>query len=98
MAAYVGSRLTGLLRDIMVSSRFGTGREYDAYLAAIRIPDLVFQIAAGAAVDSAFIPVYTGYLARNDRAGAQKLINNLFAISVVGLLPLIVIVMLAAPW
>jgi putative peptidoglycan lipid II flippase len=98
MAAYVSSRLTGLLRDIVVSSRFGTGREYDAYLAANRVPDLVFQIAAGAAVASAFIPVYSEYLARNDRAGAQRLINTLFTISVVGLLPLVLIVMLLAPW
>ena len=29
MAAYVGSRLSGLLRDIAVSYRFGTGRELD---------------------------------------------------------------------
>ena len=97
MAAYVSSRFTGLLRDIVVSSRFGTGREYDAYLAANRVPDLVFQIAAGAAVASAFIPVYSEILARHDRVGAQRLVNTLFTISVVGLLPIVLLVMLFAP-
>ncbi|HLZ07054.1 MAG TPA: murein biosynthesis integral membrane protein MurJ, partial [Chloroflexota bacterium] len=98
MGAYVSSRLSGLLRDIVVSYRFGTGREYDAYLAANRVPDLVFQIAAGAAVASAFIPVYTSYLARGDRDGAQRLVNALFTISVVGLLPIVIGVMIFAPW
>jgi putative peptidoglycan lipid II flippase len=98
MAAYVSSRLSGLLRDIAVSYRFGTGRELDAYLAANRVPDLVFQIVAGAAVASAFIPVYSSYLAREDRAGAAEMVDNLFTISVVGLLPIVLVVMLLAPW
>jgi putative peptidoglycan lipid II flippase len=97
MAAYVSSRLSGLLRDIVVSYRFGTGREFDAYLAANRVPDLVFQIAAGAAVASAFIPVYSSYLARGDRDGGQRLVNALFTISVVGLLPIVIAVMIFAP-
>lgn len=97
MAAYVGSRLSGLLRDVAVSYRFGTGRELDAYLAANRVPDLVFQIVAGAAVASAFIPVYSSYLTRDDRRGAAEMVDTLFTISVVGLLPIVLIVMLLAP-
>ncbi len=59
MAAYVSSRITGLLRDVAISYHFGTGPQLDAYNAAIAVPDLIFQVVAGAAVASAFIPVYT---------------------------------------
>jgi putative peptidoglycan lipid II flippase len=98
MGAYIASRFSGLLRDIAVSYRFGTGRELDAYLAANRIPDLIFQIAAGAAVASAFIPVYSTYLSKGDRQEQWKLVSILFTISVVGLLPIVLVVMVAAPW
>lgn len=98
MAAYVSSRLSGLLRDIAVSYRFGTGRELDAYLAANRVPDLVFQVVAGAAVASAFIPVYSSYLNRKDSAGAAEMVDILFTLSVVGLVPIVALVMIFAPW
>jgi putative peptidoglycan lipid II flippase len=93
----VSSRLSGLLREVAISYRFGTGRELDAYLAANRVPDLVFQIVAGAAVASAFIPVYSAYLARDDREGAAAMVDTLFTLAVVALLPLIAVVVLLAP-
>jgi putative peptidoglycan lipid II flippase len=89
MAAVVASRLTGLLRDIAITYRFGTGREMDAYLAAIRVPDLVFQVFAGGAVASAFIPVFAGYLTRRDSAGAWRMVSTLLNLSVIVLVPVI---------
>jgi putative peptidoglycan lipid II flippase len=97
MAAYVASRISGLIRDVAVSYRFGTGRELDAYLAANRVPDLIFQIAAGAAVASAFIPVYSTYLARDERDEQWRLVSTLFTLSTVGLLPLVLLAMVGAP-
>lgn len=97
MVAYVSSRLTGLLRDMAISYRFGTGRELDAYLAAVRVPDLVFQVVAGAAVASAFIPVYATYLKRDDASGGWEMISILYTVSVAALLPIVAIVMLFAP-
>jgi putative peptidoglycan lipid II flippase len=98
MAAVVASRLTGLLRDIAITYQFGTGREMDAYLAAIRVPDLVFQVFAGGAVASAFIPVFTGYLAARDSTGAWRMVSTLLNVSVVVLLPVIlVLIALADP-
>jgi putative peptidoglycan lipid II flippase len=98
MAAYVSSRLTGLLREIVIGYRFGTTRELDAYLAAARVPDLVFQLIAGAAVASAFIPVYSGYLSRGKQREAWDMVSTLFTLTLVVLLPLIALVMVGAPW
>ncbi|HEX5414086.1 MAG TPA: murein biosynthesis integral membrane protein MurJ [Chloroflexota bacterium] len=97
MVAYVASRLTGLLRDIAISYRFGTSPEYGAYVAAMQVPDLVFQVVAGAAVASAFIPVYSRYLADKDPEEGWQLVNSLFSIAVVILVPLILLVMVFTP-
>ena len=97
MSAFVASRATGLLREIAVSYQFGVGREMDAYVAAIKIPDTVFQITAGGAVASAFIPVFTAYLARDERDEAWRMVSTLFNLALVVLLPIIALLMIVAP-
>ena len=47
MAGFVASRLLGLVRNVVVAQQFGAGREYEAFIAALTIPDLVFQVLAG---------------------------------------------------
>jgi putative peptidoglycan lipid II flippase len=96
MAAFVGSRLTGLLRDIVISARFGASAEYEAYLAGNRIPDVLFQVLAGGAVASAFIPVLAGYLERRDSEGAWRLVATLLNLTAFVLAPIIVILILLA--
>jgi len=63
---FAASRLLGLLREIVIGARFGTGADLDAYLAAFRVPDLIFYLVAGGALASAFIPTFTACLARED--------------------------------
>jgi putative peptidoglycan lipid II flippase len=71
--AYILSNLTGLGQRIIVTSRFGTSVEYDAFNAAFRIPDLLFNLLAGGALASAFIPTFTTRLSRNQQALAWRL-------------------------
>jgi putative peptidoglycan lipid II flippase len=59
MILFVLSRATGLLREMIIGAQFGTSAELDAYLAAFRIPDLLFQLVAGGALGSAFIPTFS---------------------------------------
>jgi len=73
MVLFVTSRALGLVREMIIGARFGTSAELDAYLAAFRLPDLLFQLIAGGALGSAFIPTFASYLAREDRAGAWRL-------------------------
>src|SRR5687768_13671777 len=77
MASFVGSRLLGLIRDIAIGQTFGTSADLDAYLAAFRVPDTLFQILAGAAMGSAFIPVFAGYLARHEESEGWLLANSI---------------------
>jgi putative peptidoglycan lipid II flippase len=72
---FIFSRVAGLAREVIIGARFGTSAELDAYLAAFRVPDLLFQLIAGGALGSAFIPVFTGYLTKRDLRGAWRLFS-----------------------
>ena len=73
MLAFILSQLTGLIRGILVARTFGASAELDAFLAANQVSETLFNLIAGGALGSAFIPTFTGLLARQDRAEAWRL-------------------------
>lgn len=98
MAGFVASRLLGLVRNVVIAQQFGTGREYEAFVAALTVPDLVFQILAGGAVGSAFIPVFKGYFAREDEEGAWRLTSQVMSLALLATVPTsLVLALLARP-
>jgi len=76
MLFFVLSRLMGLAREVIIGARFGTTAEYDAYLAAFRVPDLLFQLVAGGSLGSAFIPTFAAYWAKAKQAEAWLLFSR----------------------
>jgi putative peptidoglycan lipid II flippase len=98
LAGFLVSRLLGLVRNAVLLSYFGTSREYDAFLSAIAIPDLVFQVLAGGAVGSAFIPVFKRYVSRHEEAEAWRLVNTVLAVAAIGVgIAAVALVFLARP-
>ena len=81
--AYIASRLLGLLREVILGYRFGTSSEYDAYVSAFRVPDLLFMVVMAGAFGAAFIPVFGGFLARGDEERAWKLASAVITLSAV---------------
>ena len=104
-AGFLASRLLGLLRTVVIAHQFGTSPSLDAYFVAFRIPDLIFQLLAGATLGSAFIPTFARVLANRSEHEAWRLaasvLNLLFAATLVfaliGLLLAPVLVPLTAP-
>ena len=92
------AEFAGLAREILVGARFGTTATLDAYLAAFRVPDLLFQLMAGGALGSAFIPVFTGCLTRRDLVGAWKLFSAVTNLVLIVMTIAAVTAVLAAPW
>ena len=82
--AFVFGRLLGFLRDILIARQFGTGFAMDAYVAAFRIPDLIFSVVMAGAFGSAFIPVFAGFLARGQTRKAWRLASNVLTLMVEG--------------
>ena len=73
MAAMLVSQLAGLLANSLIGSTFGTGMESEAYFAGNRYAEILFNLMAGGALGSAFIPTFTGLLTESKRAGAWRL-------------------------
>lgn len=70
------SRALGLIRDRLLSSTFGAGEVLDAYYAAFRLPDLVFNTLILGALSAAFIPVFL-QLWHQDKAKAWQITNSI---------------------
>jgi putative peptidoglycan lipid II flippase len=77
MFAFALSNAVGLVRQILISDIFGTDLAIDAFYAASTYPDLIFNLVAGGALASAFIPTFTGFLAKDDRKTAWKLASSI---------------------
>ena len=77
MFAFVLSNLVGLVRQMLISDAFGTDRAIDAFYIAIAFPDLIFSLVAGGALSSAFIPMFTSFLAREEREAAWRLASSI---------------------
>jgi putative peptidoglycan lipid II flippase len=67
-AGFVLGRLSGLLREMVVSAHFGLSAELDAYFLAYLVPTLINNIVAGSAITAAVMPTFAGYLAADRRA------------------------------
>ena len=82
------SRLTALVREIVMAHQFGAGFSYDAFLLGFRIPNLTRDLFAEGALSSAFVPAFTTALTRDGRREAMRLAHlvSTMTILVVGLL------------
>lgn len=78
MITMVISRLLGYLRDLVIYANFGQSRITDAYHAAFSIPDFLYMLLVGGALSSAFIPVFSGYLAQEKEEQAWEVAGIVF--------------------
>lgn len=82
-AAFLVSRVLGLLRTSMFAAIFGATITSDAYYQAFIVPDLIFNVVAGGALSSAFIPVFTGYMmGRHDENTAWHIASSALNIAI----------------
>ena len=56
--ASLASKVLGLIRNRILAGTFGAGDTLDAYYAAFRIPDAIFQFVVLGALSAGFIPVF----------------------------------------
>ncbi len=81
------SKLLGQAREILVASSYGTAGEADAFIAATQIPLNFFDLILGAAIVSAFVPVFNEYYEKDGLKQA-----NIFANNFVGIITVISVV------
>ncbi len=76
------AKILGLVRDAVFSNQFGTGTTMDAYFAAFRIPDFIFNLLILGTFSVAFIPVFSEYLLK-DKRRAHELASSILNFTLV---------------
>lgn len=71
--ATMTSRVLGLVRDQALAYRFGAGDAMDAFLVALRVPNLLRELFAEGALNAAFVPVFMRRLTSAGRDAAWRL-------------------------
>ncbi len=98
MVAFIISNLVGLVRQILVAKSFGTQADMEAFNAANRVAESIFNLVAGGALASAFIPTFTALLSTENRERAWRLAssvaNLIFVLSII----IGIIAIVFSPW
>lgn len=81
-AAVLLSRILGLVKYRLLTDRF-TVSEIGVYLAAFRLPGTIFDLIVMGALTTAFIPVFTSYIAKNKDAEANAIASTILNLCVI---------------
>ena len=93
----LASRITGLVRDLLMASVFGVSAMTDAFNVAFRIPNLFRRVLGEGAFSQAFVPVLAACKAEQGEEGAKQLIDHVATLLTWTLVLLCVAGVLAAP-
>ncbi|MBA2373586.1 MAG: murein biosynthesis integral membrane protein MurJ, partial [Chloroflexi bacterium] len=94
--AFLVSRVLGYVRVAVIAGP-GLDGDLDAFFAAFRIPDLIFQLVAAGALGSALIPVVAGLIANGERDRAWRVVGTVLNLMLIGLAVLAIVLFIAAP-
>src|SRR6266576_2971750 len=92
------SRILGLVREVVASYYFGAAGKINAFTVAFQVPNLVRALVADAAVQSAFVPVFTELLEKGDKRRAWRVASSLFWLVLLILSALTALFIVLAPW
>ncbi|OGH41823.1 MAG: hypothetical protein A3H79_02780 [Candidatus Levybacteria bacterium RIFCSPLOWO2_02_FULL_36_8b] len=77
MATVILSQVLGLVRTRLLFSIFGPSNTLGIYNYASILPDAIFQLTIAAVLASAFIPVFSEYLAKGEEKNAHEMASTL---------------------
>ena len=86
--AALASRILGWVRLIVLLAAFGADGRLDPYLAAFKVPDIIYQLIAAGPLSSVLVPVVVRLRGEGDPERAHRIISAVFLIF--GLLALVV--------
>lgn len=92
------SRILGFARDIIIAHGFGAGLGTDAFFVAFKIPNFLRRLFAEGAFSTAFIPVFSDYLARGNLAATREAAQAIFTALTVILLFVVVVGQIFMPY
>jgi putative peptidoglycan lipid II flippase len=91
------SRVAGLVREVFAAYYFGVSGAMSAFTIAFQVPNLVRSLFADAAIQAAFVPVFTEHLERGNKREAFRLASTLIFLVTLVLTALTALFILIAP-
>ena len=92
------SRVAGFIRDILTAAILGAGPIADAFIIALKLPNLFRRVTAEGAFSVSFVPIYSEVIEKDSRAEADAFAGNVFMVMLTLLSIFVIIAMWAAPW
>jgi len=92
------SRITGLVRELLVASTFGASAMTDAFNVAFRIPNLFRRLFAEGAFSQAFVPVLAASKAQHGEPATKLLIDKVATLLAWALVATCVVGVVLSPW
>jgi len=96
-SAFLVSRVLGYVRLVVIGNTFGASASLDAFFAAFRIPDLIFQLVAAGALSSALVPIVSALFTTGEHARAWRVVSTVINLMLIGLAVLAVGFFVLAP-
>ncbi|MCW2982014.1 MAG: integral rane protein MviN, partial [Solirubrobacterales bacterium] len=96
-AATAASRIAGLAREVVAAGYFGVAGPISAFTIAFQVPNLVRALFADAALQPAFVPVFTDLVGKRQFKEAFRLASTLLLLITMVMGALTAIFVLAAP-
>jgi putative peptidoglycan lipid II flippase len=93
----LASRITGLVRELVVAAMFGASAMTDAFNVAFRIPNLLRRLFAEGAFSQAFVPVLAASKEKDGEEATKELVNQVGSVLLWALIITCVIGVAAAP-
>jgi putative peptidoglycan lipid II flippase len=92
-----GSRVLGLVRDIVFAIFLGAGPAADAFLVALKLPNMFRRLSAEGALTNAFVPSYAATMEAADEKAARRLAGEVQTLLVMVLLALVIVFEIMMP-
>jgi putative peptidoglycan lipid II flippase len=95
--ATAASRIAGLAREVVAAGYYGISGPMSAFTIAFQVPNLIRSLFADAALQPAFVPIFTEQLERRNYREAFRLASTLLLIVTMVLGAITAVFVLAAP-
>jgi len=91
------SRVAGFIRDTLISTFLGAGRDADAFFIAQQFPNLFRSLFAEGAFSAGFVPIFSQTLEKDGPEKAKQFADESFSVLSVVLLGFCAVMMIAMP-
>lgn len=91
------SRITGVVRDMLIARYFGATAETDAFYVAFRLPNMLRRLFAEGAFQQAFVPMLSEVREKEPEEGERRFIDNVFTVLALAVFVVSVLGVIAAP-